>query len=428
MPPKPEHSELAARCHEIQVSLGTTDVPEFDRLVEIGMAVRLALHIRGLPLIKYDVLRLVANHYLDIPTTSLRTVLNALAEVEFVRIVSEGSTIKSVLPTVPYYEDMYTRLGEYGTAGQFTEAEQLSLDLVNRLSRSPNKIDSLRNETGAEVKLFDRAIKIGEEGRYLIRRRARGRDVILSPTYFSENSALFADLVAKSGAGEVQRVLAAVKNMQGIPLAIAERTGEIAGEKMSPEQLLIVQRLAQDGAIKPPTIKTTYAGENHFLFTPTPTGAALAPTKRDIYERAMAIVAAVRQGQFLSNRYAIRYPRALIAALRDRKELKRASTEATQQYRQLVHLRIGQLVPAGGDYARFKIIDTPENEEALKIAYDLVAKGSAQGIEVDAEARNALQQDQQYVESIVGSASLRARKKVELSQELQSQMDLLFLQ
>jgi hypothetical protein len=62
---KPKPSELAARCHEIQVSLGRKEVPEFERLVEVGMAVRLALHIRGLPLIEYEVLKLVASHFLD---------------------------------------------------------------------------------------------------------------------------------------------------------------------------------------------------------------------------------------------------------------------------------------------------------------------------------------------------------------------------
>ena len=44
----------------------------------------------------------------------------------------------------------------------------------------------------------------------------------------------------------------------------------------------------QDGAVKPPSIKTAHAGEQHFLFTPTPTGAALPVTKREIYERDIA--------------------------------------------------------------------------------------------------------------------------------------------
>jgi hypothetical protein len=322
---------------------------------------------------------------------------------------------------------MYKGLGDYANAGTFTEAEQLSLDLVNRLARSPERLDALRNDIGAENKLFNRAITIGEEGHYVVRRRARGRDVVLTPTYFSENADIIADLVAGGGADRVQRVLTALRQMQGVPLAVVEAKGEIAGVTLTPDEISILKRLAQDGAVRPPTITTKHAGENYFLFTPTPSGAAMPPTKRDVYERAMAIVAAVRQGQFLPKQYAIKYPAAIIAALRDRKQLGRATTEATQQYRKLVHLRIGRLINAGSGFATFRIIDTEENIEALNIAYGLVARGAARGVEVDAEARSALQQDQHYVESIVGSAKLRARTKVELSQEHQLQLDLLLL-
>jgi hypothetical protein len=56
------HAETAARCHEIQVCLGQTDVPDLENVLEIGMAVRLALHLRGLQLLAYDVVKLVAVH------------------------------------------------------------------------------------------------------------------------------------------------------------------------------------------------------------------------------------------------------------------------------------------------------------------------------------------------------------------------------
>ena len=115
-------AEVAARCHEIQVSLGATEVPEFELLTELGMAVRLALHIRGLPIINYDTLRLVANHYLYIPTTTVRRILLLLAEAEFVKLDTEGKTIKTVLSNVPYYEDLYYELGAYAkTIGKFNE-------------------------------------------------------------------------------------------------------------------------------------------------------------------------------------------------------------------------------------------------------------------------------------------------------------------
>jgi hypothetical protein len=51
---KPTPDEIAARAHEIQTGLGMTEVPELDNLRAVGMAVKLALHIQGLPALNYD--------------------------------------------------------------------------------------------------------------------------------------------------------------------------------------------------------------------------------------------------------------------------------------------------------------------------------------------------------------------------------------
>jgi hypothetical protein len=422
----PPTVEVAARCHEIQVCLAGKQVPEFESIGLIGMAVRLALHIRGLPLIGYDVLRMVAVQYLDIPALALPRLLSLLADVEFVRLQTQGDSIKAVLPNVPYYEGLYNALGEYASSETpFNEAETLSLAIVERLSKAPHPVDSLHNRTGAERKLFDRALQIGHAGRFLVRRRSRGKDIVLSPTYFSENADVFADLVAAQGAGSVRRVLEAIKSMQGVPLALVRKTKSIGGIRLSDAELTVLTRLAQDGAVKPPSIKTTHAGENHFLFTPTPSGAALPATKREIYERAMAIVAAVRQGQLLAKSFRIHSPGAVLYTLRTKLKLGKATTEATEQYRNLVHLRIGRLIAVGNGFSEFRIIDTEENREALDIAYQLVEGGVAQGIEIDESARRALQQPQEYVEAMIASAELRTREVVALDREQQLELDIL---
>lgn len=420
---------FAARCHEIQTSLGVVEVPEFESIPELGMAVRLALHIRGLPLINYNVLKLVANHYLGIPTLAVERIVRLLAEVEFVRLQTTGQTINGVLPTVPYYEDMYTQLGEYALIERpFNEAEELAIFLVNRLSKSPENIDTLRNVSGAERKLFNRGLQVGVKGSYLIKRRSRGKDIVLSPTYFSENAEIFADAVAAQGANSIRAILEAVSKFQGYPLRVIEEAAKVGNMSISPDQVALLKRLAQDGAVKPPSIQTTYSGENHFIFTPTPSGAALSPTKRDIYEKAMAIVAAIRQGQLLPQRYAIRSPQAVLNALKTNLKLSRATTEATQQYRNLTHLRIARLINVGGSWSELHIIDTPENREALEIAYELVSTGTFQGMEVDEQARTALQQDQNYIESLIASSEMRKRGTVQLTPEQQEQLELLFLE
>jgi len=426
-PNKPNPSEVAARCHEIQTGLGMTEVPEFDNLRAIGMAVRLALHIRGLPAVNYETLRLVANHFLEIPSVGLKRIMEILAEVEFVKLVTQGKTIKAVVPTVPYYETLYSTLGEHASDLEFNEPEQLSIELLCRLSKAPEKLDTLQSVLGAEPKLLSRAVTVGKKGAYVRVHRSRGRDVALSPTYFSENAEIYADMVAGSGSKQVQKLLNSVRAAQGTPLSIIQKTKYIGGIKISDEELNLLLRLAQDGAVKPPSITTSHAGENFFLFTPTPAGAALAPTKRDIYEKAMAIVAAVRQGQFLPQQYAIRSPGAVLYTLKTNLKLGKATTEASQQYRKLVHLRVATLNDIGNGFSQLQIIDTPENREALEIAYALVESGVPAGTEVDEAAREALQKEHSYVESLVASGQLQDRHSISLTPQQQLELENLFL-
>lgn len=423
-------ADTAARCHEIQVCLGHTEVPDLENVLEIGMGVRLALHLRGLPLLAYDVVRLVATHYLGIPAMAVRRIVDLLAEVEFVALQQEGNTVKAIFPKVPYYQDLYRTMGEFAaTERTFSGAEDLSLEMLRRLARAPQNVDSLRNDIGAEPKIFAKATRIGEQGAFFIRRRTRGRDILLNPTYYSENAETFAELVVSSGADNLRRAMESVRKLQGVPLSLIE-SGKVAidGRTLPPAEIAVLTRLAQDGAVKPPSIKTTHAGEQHFLFTPTPTGAALPATKRDIYERAMNIVAAVRQGQFLSKQYRIHKPGAVLYTLLRDGRLGRATTEASEQYRNLVRHRVAQLVPTGGGFSELRLIETPENREALQIALALVDEGSATGVEVDEQARRALQMDQQYLESIVASGELRKREVVPLGEAEQLELDMVLSQ
>jgi hypothetical protein len=423
-----ERALLVARCHEIQAALNTREVADFESIIELGMAVRLALHLRGITiLLNYETVKLVAHGYLNIPRLAVDRVVRLLEHVGFVSLVTTGKTIDGVLPKVPYYEDLYDQLGEYAhSESKFTEAEQLALVLVDRLAAAPENIDSLRNVLGADASLFTRGIQTGSKGGYLIPHRTRGRDILLNPTYFSQNSDVFADAVAAQGATSIKRLLETIKVAQGWPLALIEQQGSINGVTVTPEQLGLLKRLAQDGAVKPPSITTTHKGENFFIFTPTPAKGALSPTKRDIYERAMAIVASIRQGQLLPEKFAIRNPGAIIATLRDRMRLGRATTEATQQYRKLVDMRIARLTNTGYGYAQLEIINEKENIEALDIAASLINAGSSQsqGLEVDDDARQALQQDLKYVESLVSAREMREREHIALHPQQQEEIDL----
>ncbi|EMB9880707.1 hypothetical protein T4Y61_12955 [Pseudomonas aeruginosa] len=417
-----------ARCHEIQLAMKDREAARLERIPEIGMAVQLALHIRGLPILQYSLVKLVATTLIGIPRLAVDRITRLLAEIEFVRLIQEGKSIKSVLPTVPYFEDLYDGLGEYfETESGADEFETLTLEIVDRLAGAPHNADSLASALGADRKAFDDSIEIGTKSSFLIKQRHRTRDILMNPTYFTENADIFADHVAKVGAKTVQHTLDLLKRAQGWPLALIEKTQEIGGKKVSADEVALLKRLAQDGMVKPPSIITSHAGQSMFMFTPTPGQVNVSPLKREQYERALAIVSAVRQGELLPNRYSIRNPGALLYRLKTDLQLKPTSDYA-EQYQNLVLLRIAKLEKQSNGWHQLKIIDTPENRESLNIAYNLVQGEKIADLDIDKDAIAAMTGSQEYVESLVSSKLLREREKITLSEETQNEVTQLLLE
>lgn len=421
---------VVARCHEIQIALRNKEAPRLETIPEIGMAVQVALHVRGLPPIEYERFKLVASTVLGIPRLAVDRIISVLENIEFVKLIRQGRSIQALVPTVPFFDDMYKGIGEYLTnEASVSEFENMTLEIVDRLAGAPHNEDALANKLGAtgnDRKTFDESIQLGQKGSFLISQRARERNILLNPTYFSENAEIFADHVAKSGATQVKRVLELVRKAQGWPLSEIVRTGEILGTKVSAEEIQLLTRLAQDGAVKPPIISTSYAGDTSFMFTPTPGSMNITPLKRELYERALAIVSAVRQGQLLPNKFKIRNPGAVLYVLK--RDLKLSPTsDYSEQYHNLVMMRVATLEQLPNNYRQLKIIDTPENRESLDIAYDLVQGGSSPGQAIDNEAVKAMTGTQQYTESLVSSRILRDREKITLTGEQSHELQQLML-
>jgi hypothetical protein len=421
--PSPE--VVAVRCHDITVSLNGAQVGEFDRLLLVGMAVQLALHLRGLvTAVSYDMLRQVGLYLLHIPSTSFERVVELLADIEFLKVDRQGETIRAVVPTIPYYEDLFSGVGDFVANRPLSEPEQLTIAVLDRLSRSPTNVQTLYT-CGAEKRLLQRTLQVGKEGGYLIGRMARGREMLLSPVYFPEHGEAFADLAAGAGSGTVARVISILAKNQGWPLRLITESGKIGETALTRDEASVVTELAKEGFSPPPMITTTHAGSNYFIFGPKPGIPNLPPQKRHIYETAMALVAAVRQGQLLPERIRIRMPTELLQALKERKWL-RANTEAFEQYRKLVVLRLGRLVPSGNaGWYRFELIDTPENLEAVEMAL-LLVKGQQLPLAANEEIAIALEKGQQYVESLVSRQTLVKENAVPCDPEIRKEIDNLF--
>ncbi|UXH76214.1 hypothetical protein [Roseateles amylovorans] len=413
-------------AHDLQVGLARSSVPEFGELPLVGMAGKLAVNIRGLGAIQGDVLRQVADHFFDIPALALRPVLDILAEIGYVDLITTGKTITSVIPNIPHFSSVYSGLGEYVGTIALTEHEEVAIAVLNELRSKPEKRDAMIGRLGAPMPVFNRVELITKTGGLVLPKRARGQDVLVSPYYFADSLDALASQAASGGASGVQRLLDLLKKAQGWPLSMIRARGEINGTKLSSSELQLLEEMVADGVLRPPSLRNPSVDE-HFVFTPRPGAGVMDGSKREIYERTMAIVAAVRKGQLLPSQYAIKYPVALLEKLATYKKIG-ASTEAALQYTNLVTLRVGRLapLPRSGWY-EFQLIDTPENVQALQDAISIFRSGEPLSGGVSDDARIALQRDETYIQSIVASTALRQVARPPLDAQARAEMEQLLL-
>jgi hypothetical protein len=402
--------ETAEFAYDLHAGLSTLQVPEFDQLQIIGMAATLAVNIKGLGDIEYEVLRKVSDHFMSIPSYALKPVLEVLAEIEFIRIFKSGKTIEKITPNIPIFENVYRGLGEYADREiKFNEHEEATVAILSSLYDAPRNKDSLYSKLGIDKRVFERCIMLGSKSGIVGQHMARGKNILISPFYFADNLDGLADIVAGAGTPALQSTLKKVKDNQGWPLSLVASTSEIGGTKLSVTEVQLVQKLAAEGIVRPPTIKFGMKTES-FLFTPKPGSARLNAANREVYERAMALISAVRKGQLLPEAYRIRSPVRILESLRDSGFL-RSNSEARDQYQNLVVLRVAHLKQTSPSMWQLHLNRTPENEAALKLAIELLRTGTMSNMEVDREARIALSKDEEYVQSLISSAEMKKRQK-----------------
>ena len=402
--------KTAEFARDLQAGLSTLQIPDFDELQTVGMATTLAIHIKDLGEIDYDILRKVSDHFMGIPSYALKPTLQMLEEIGFVDLITTGKTIRKIIPRIPTFEDVYSSIGDYASSElTFNSFEQATIEILDRLHASPYNKQKLLNDTNIDNDLFKRCLETGVKSGIVSQHKARGRDIILSPFYFGDNLKGLADVAASCGASALQSTISKIQNNQGWPLSLVHKHSEIGGYKLNSTELSLVDRLSSEGIIKPPRLD--FGGKHeHFIFTPKPGRVRLNAANREIYERAMACISSVRKGQLLADQYKIQSPARILEVLRDRGYLK-SNSEAKNQYHNLVILKVAYLKQVSTGRWQLHLNQTSENVQALDLAIKLLRTGQLADMEVDQEARIALTKDEEYVQSLISSTELRRREK-----------------
>jgi len=82
--------QVAEFAYDLHSGLAALLVSEFDDLHVIGVAATLAIHIKGLSQIDYEILRKVSDHFMSIPSIALEKVLRVLQQLGVVRLVERA--------------------------------------------------------------------------------------------------------------------------------------------------------------------------------------------------------------------------------------------------------------------------------------------------------------------------------------------------
>ena len=398
-------------AYDLHSGLSKISIPEFEDLSLVGMAATLAIHIKGLPEISYDVLRKVSEHMMGVPSIALKSALEILDDIDFVRIVTEPNSKRpsKIIPNIPAFEDVYSVVGNYiESEAQFNEHERAALYILGELQEAPAKRDALFGRSNLDKSVFDRCLQLGMQSGIVSEHQARGRAILISPFYFTDNLSGLADAAAQSGSSAIKSALDKVKNNQGWPMALLDKRQEIGGSPVNPVEMALIHKLSEEGVIKPPTIKFGEVSQS-FLFTPKPGEARLNAANREIYERAMALISAVRKGQLLADQYKIYHPVALLRSFRGKGYL-RSNSEANLQYQNLVHLRVATLRRTSDSRWALHLNQTDENKRALDLAIDLLSSGNMAGMEIDQDARIALTKNETYIQSLISASEMKKRR------------------
>jgi len=367
------------RAQDIQTSLQDVELgplnAEIKNIRLVGMATRLAVHIRGADVIDdYKRLEYVSSQF-GIDSLVLPRVLQVLQELEWARVNDSNGMFSSLEENIPYFSDVYSAAGDYIEKSNPSEIEQATLHITDTLALCPIAEDQVRASSGLDERAYAMVRDLGRSGRFIEEYESKqtGEKVLYSPLYWIENPDKIEEvflLLKEFGADIVISALGSIRSYQGLPLA--ENFKEVAGPD-TPDHMRIITEAIRRGIILAPEV-TSHKGARTFAFTPQ-TGIPIQD--KLILEKAMAILSCIRYGEHFGTITRIRFPEAILNRLISSPHRIGSHTEIKRQYSILVARGMGRVFPDSLDSSRhyFELLPTEENVAAVKLARDLLRVG-----------------------------------------------------
>ncbi len=356
---------IALRAQDIYSGLRTVDqtsglLRDLETTRVVGMAATVAANIKGIDVINDpDVLRTIAAQEWGIDTLALPAVLQVLEEVDYITVHRAGSRIVTVDEHIPLlHGDLYESLGEHFRLRSPTELDVAAVNTLDSLAGAPVWLPDLQDRLG-DHDMCERLLLVGEAAQFTRRLKVDGGDdLVWSPYCGYEQPEALGRLFASFGDDEIRGQFERVRGYQGLPLV--EGSG-------------VLKDAVGHGILMANSIHGS-GGSASFAFLPYRASAEQLRIQKVILDKALNLLACVRYGQHFAT-YGISRPKAIFEALLEPEGL-RATTEASTQYRTAAQAQILRLERVGGPgWFRSRLIDTPDNVAAVRLALDLLEYG-----------------------------------------------------
>ncbi len=369
-------TSIGLRAYDTAIGFRNLDIrsaalTDFDHTHTIGMAAILAGAIKGKDVIRNaKSLKKIAADVLKIDPWAFDKVVLELAELEMVRSIQrQGGEIVSFAENVPLvYDNVHERLGTHWLDIKPSELEAQFLTLLEKLSNAPFLAQKLSIEVGIDQRA-DQKLRIIGETAELIRFYTLhdGTEIATSPLHTFEHPDRLIELFEHYDAMRVREAFNEIRSKPGFPILM---------NNSHP----IVEDVVRLGLVPAPTVIGADRQERAFAIMLYGLDSIYLTSKKQVLDRALALIACVRCGEVSGGVTSIRMPDRLLAALMDpnRKYTLKGHSSTPRQYAPLVRMGMITLIPMGELWG-VRLVPTIDNLEAVKLACTLLKrKGDAE--------------------------------------------------
>ncbi len=365
-------TSIGLRTYDTAIGFRNVDernatVTDFSSTHTIGMAAVLAGAIKGKDIIRNArVLKKIAADVLKINPYAFDKVVLELAELEIVRSIQyQGNEIISFAENVPLaYDDLHEKLGIRWLDTHQSELEEQFLTALNKLAQTPLLAQKLSSEIGIDPIANKKLRFIGENAELIKYYPLRdGTEIAVSPLHAFEHPNSIAILFEHHNADRVREAFDKVRTHPGFPI-------------LMDNSYPIVEDMVRLGLVPAPTVRGADHRERAFAVMLYGLDPAYLTSKKQILDRALALIACVRCGQISGGYTSITRPDALLSVLMNpnRNYTLGAHSSTPRQYAPLISMGMIKAISVIEDRWAARLVPTQDNLEAVRLAISLLKR------------------------------------------------------